>query len=182
MIGNDLSSCENISSARAIALPDARIRRVLIVGAGTMGSGIAQVVAEAGFDAILSDADPAALDRGWNAITRRWQQATERGQRSEEDVASFAAHLRAGNLDDAPEVDLVLEAILEEIEIKSRLFQDLSTVVRPETLFATNTSSLSVTALGQRSGRPDRFVGLHFFNPVPRLPLVEIVRGLDTAE
>jgi 3-hydroxybutyryl-CoA dehydrogenase len=181
MIGNDRSSSEIVTSVRAIAQPDAKIRRVLIVGAGTMGSGIAQVVAEAGLDAILSDADPMALDRGWNAISRRWQQAIERGQRSEEDVASFAAHLRAGKRDDAIEVDLVLEAILEDIETKSRLFQDLSAVARPETLFASNTSSLSITALGQRSGRPDRFVGLHFFNPVPRLPLVEVVRGLDTA-
>jgi 3-hydroxybutyryl-CoA dehydrogenase len=147
-----------------------------------MGSGIAQVVAEAGGDAVLADADPAALDRGLSAIARRWQQAVERGQFSAEDVAAFADRLHPGVLSDAAEVDLVLEAILEDIEVKSSLFQDLATVAPSEAIFASNTSSLSITALGQRSGRPGRFVGLHFFNPVPRLPLVEVVRGLDTAD
>src|SRR3954471_14797836 len=136
---------------RTIARPMENIRRVLIVGAGTMGSGIAQVVAEAGFDTMLTDADGAALDRGLSAIARRWQQSVERVQRSADDAASFAASIHAGSLSDVADADLVVEAILEDIEIKSRLFQDLATAAPPETLFASNTSSISSTALGQRS-------------------------------
>lgn len=162
--------------------PEAMIQRVLVVGAGTMGSGIAQVVAESGCKTVLTDADSAALDRGLAGISRRWQQSTERGQHSAADVATFAANLQAGCLSEATESDLVIEAVLEDIEVKARLFQDLATLAPPRTLFASNTSSLSITALGQRSGRPDRFVGLHFFNPVPRLPLVEVVRGLETSD
>ena len=182
MTQHEVAVDEKPVSMSSIASPDETIRRVLIVGAGTMGSGIAQVVAESGFDTRLTDADTAALDRGFNAITRRWQQLTERGQHSAEDVASYAANIRTGSLSDAADADIVVEAIVEDIEIKSRLFQDLATLAPPQTLFASNTSSLSITALGQRSSRPDRFVGLHFFNPVPRLPLVEVVRGLDTAD
>lgn len=173
----------NGTSATSSEIPEApaRIRRVLVVGAGQMGSGIAQVVAEAGFECLLADADTAALDRGLSAIALRWQQATERGHRTPEDVETFADHLRAGILSDASEVDLVIEAIVEDLEIKADVFHQLAAIASPETLFASNTSSLSITALGQRSGRPERFVGLHFFNPVPRLPLVEVVRGLNTA-
>ncbi len=182
MTQHEVAVDEKSVPVNTIARPDEGIRRVLVVGAGTMGSGIAQVAAESGFDTRLTDADGAALDRGFNAIARRWQQSTERAQHSAEDVASFAANIRAGSLSDAADADIVVEAILEDLEIKSRLFQDLATLAPPETLFASNTSSLSITALGQRSGRPDRFIGLHFFNPVPRLPLVEVVRGLDTAD
>jgi 3-hydroxybutyryl-CoA dehydrogenase len=163
-------------------LSEPKIERVLIVGSGTMGSGIAQVVAESGFVALLADADSAALDRGLTGIARRWQQATERGQRSAADVASYAANLRPGSLAEVAEADLVIEAIVEDIEVKSRMFQEPAVLAPPQSIFASNTSSLSITALGQRSGRPDRFVGLHFFNPVPRLPLVEVVRGLDTSD
>lgn len=178
----DLPSDEESVPVRTIARPIENIRRVVIVGAGTMGSGIAQVAAEAGFDTMLTDADGAALDRGLSAIARRWQQSAERGQISAEDAASYAANIRAGSSSNVADADLVIEAILEDIEIKSRLFQDLATAAPPKTLFASNTSSISITALGHRSGRPARFVGLHFFNPVPRLPLVEVVRGLDTSD
>jgi 3-hydroxybutyryl-CoA dehydrogenase len=182
MTQHEVAVDEKTVPVSTIASPEEKFRRVLVIGAGTMGSGIAQVVAESGFDTRLTDADTAALDRGFNAITRRWQQSTERGLQSAEDVATYAANIRTGGLSDAADADIVVEAILEDIDNKSRLFQDLATLAPPQTLFASNTSSLSITALGQRSGRPDRFVGLHFFNPVPRLPLVEVVRGLDTTD
>ena len=169
-------------SATTVDQGESRIWRVLVVGAGTMGSGIAQVVAEAGIDVRLSDTEGEALNRGLAGIERRWQQSIERGHHTADQVGSFAAHLRPGDITDAAEADLVIEAVVENLGVKSDLFRELAAVAPSETIFASNTSSLSITALGQQSGRPERFVGLHFFNPVPRLPLVEIVRGLGTTE
>ena len=158
------------------------INRVLVVGAGTMGSGIAQVVAEAGIQTVLCDSDPASLARGLAAIAERWRKAVAAGRRAAGDEIELSDRLRAGSLNDAAEADLVVEAIVEKLDAKSALFRELGAAARPHALLASNTSSISITALGQASGRPDRFVGLHFFNPVPVLPLVEVVRGLDTSE
>jgi 3-hydroxybutyryl-CoA dehydrogenase len=156
--------------------------RVLVVGAGTMGAGIAQVVAEASIPTVLCDADPAHLDKGLGAVRGRWDRAAARGSRSAEEIAGFAAHLHPGSLSDAADADLVIEAIVERMDAKSALFAELAALVGPEAILASNTSSISITALGRCSGRPARFVGLHFFNPVPVLPLVELVRGLETSD
>jgi 3-hydroxybutyryl-CoA dehydrogenase len=158
------------------------IATALVVGAGTMGGGIAQVVAEAGIPTILCDADAASLEWGAAGIASRWERAVEKGRRSASDVASFREILRPGTLADAGTVDLVIEAIVERQDAKSALFRELANLATPATIFATNTSSLSITELGRVSGRPDRLVGLHFFNPVPVLPLVEVVKGLETSE
>lgn len=158
------------------------ITRVLVVGAGTMGGGIAQIVAEAGLEAILYDVDPAGLERGQTAIAARWQRAVATNRRTAEDVARFVTHLRPGTLADAAIADLVIEAIVEDLEVKSQLFRELGEIAPAETLFASNTSSISITALGHASGRPDKLLGLHFFNPVPVLPLLEVVRGLATSD
>lgn len=158
------------------------ITRVLVVGAGTMGGGIAQVIAEAGIDAVLFDVDASGLERGLAAIAARWRRAVSSNRRSEDEVANFAAHLRPGTLADAATVGLVIEAIVESLEVKAQLFRELGDVAPPQALFASNTSSISITALGHASGRPEQMLGLHFFNPVPVLPLVEVVRGLATTD
>jgi 3-hydroxybutyryl-CoA dehydrogenase len=160
----------------------ASIERALVVGAGTMGSGIAQVIAQAGIQTTLMDADIGSLERGLEAIAKRWHRLTESGQRSPEDVASFRANLSPGTIADAASADLVIEAIIEKPEPKSELFKELATISAPQSIFASNTSSISISALSRTSARPDRFIGLHFFNPVPVLPLVEIVRGLQTSD
>ncbi|MBA2598172.1 MAG: 3-hydroxybutyryl-CoA dehydrogenase [Chloroflexia bacterium] len=160
----------------------APILRVLIVGAGTMGTGIAQVIAEAGIDTVLHDSDPNSLSRGRSAIVSRWQRMTASAKRTAADVAAFEQRLTAGGIQDAAGADLIIEAIVEKLEAKTELFALLATIAPPPTLFASNTSSIAITALGNASGRPDRFVGMHFFNPVPVLPLVEIVRGQETSE
>jgi 3-hydroxybutyryl-CoA dehydrogenase len=147
-----------------------------------MGSGIAQVVAQAGIPTTLLDADSGSLERGLEAIASRWKRLAETGRRSPEDIASFRTNLVPGTMADAANADLVIEAILEKPEAKSALFHELATISPSGTLFASNTSSISISTLGCTSGRPDRFVGLHFFNPVPVLPLVEIVRGLETSD
>jgi 3-hydroxybutyryl-CoA dehydrogenase len=159
-----------------------RIERVLVVGAGTMGGGIAQVIAQAGIPTTLMDADVASLERGLDAITARWQRIAQTGRRSPEEIANFRANLSGGAIADAANMDLIIEAIVEKPELKSALFEQLATIAAARTIFASNTSSISISTLGRASGRPDRFLGLHFFNPVPVLPLVEIVRGLETSD
>jgi 3-hydroxybutyryl-CoA dehydrogenase len=158
------------------------IQRVLVVGAGTMGSGIAQVIAQAGIQTTLMDVDSASLERSMAAIASRWERLGATGRRSPEDIAGFGANLNSGTIADAASADLVIEAIVEKPEPKSSLFEQLANTAPPRTIFASNTSSISVSTLGRASGRPDRFLGLHFFNPVPVLPLVEIVRGLETSD
>lgn len=147
-----------------------------------MGSGIAQVTAEAGIRTVLCDAEPSGLDKGLAAIESRWQRAVEKGRASEHDVSLFRQRLRPGSLADAAESDLVIEAIVERLDAKTTLFAELSTIASAAAWFASNTSSISITDLGRVSGRPDRLIGLHFFNPVPVLPLVEVVRGLETSD
>jgi 3-hydroxybutyryl-CoA dehydrogenase len=105
--------------------------------------------------------------------------ATGRG--SAEDIARFRANLSRGTIADATNADLIIEAIVEKPEPKSALFEELATISPPSSIFASNTSSISISTLGRSSGRPDRFLGLHFFNPVPALPLVEVVRGIETS-
>ncbi|MFT4040939.1 MAG: 3-hydroxyacyl-CoA dehydrogenase NAD-binding domain-containing protein [Thermomicrobiales bacterium] len=162
------------------AQPNA-ITKVLVVGAGAMGSGIAQVTAEAGIAVTLCDADAPSLQHGLGGITARWDKGVANGKRDEAAVAAFRANLRTGDLSAAAEADLVIEAIVERLDAKRALFTELGQTAPPETILASNTSSISITALGTASGRPERFVGLHFFNPVPVLPLVEVVQGLQTS-
>jgi 3-hydroxybutyryl-CoA dehydrogenase len=160
----------------------AAIERVLVVGAGTMGSGIAQVIAEAGIQAMLMDADSSSLERGLGTIASRWERLIATGRRSLEEIESFRANLISGAIADAASADLIIEAIVEKPEPKTSLFERLGTTAPPPTILASNTSSISISTLGRASGRPDRFIGLHFFNPVPMLPLVEVVRGLETSD
>jgi 3-hydroxybutyryl-CoA dehydrogenase len=158
------------------------IERVLVIGAGRMGSGIAQIVAESGLQTTLFDVDVSNLERGMSAIDSRWLRQIAAGRKTEDDVNRARAQLAAGSLDNAVNADLVIEAVYENLEAKTALFTALAGIAPGKTIFASNTSSLSITALGRASGRPDRFVGLHFFNPVPVLPLVEVIRGLATSD
>jgi 3-hydroxybutyryl-CoA dehydrogenase len=170
-----------IESAAATELQTS-IDHVVVVGAGTMGSGIAQVVAEAGIQTVLYDADAANLDRGFAAVNARWDRSIAAGRRTNEEVSGFHELLRIGSKADTSDADLIIETIIEKFEAKQELLSELGATVQSTTVIASNTSSISITALGRASGRPDRFVGLHFFNPVPLLPLVEVVRGLETSE
>jgi 3-hydroxybutyryl-CoA dehydrogenase len=158
------------------------INSVLVIGAGTMGGGIAQVLAETGIETVLTDADPGALKRGLATISGRWDRALQSGRRSDEAITEARKALRSGALDDAARCELAIEAIVEKLDAKTELFTTLARIAPPDAYFASNTSSIAITALGQASGRPERLVGMHFFNPVPVLPLVEIVRGMSTSD
>ena len=160
----------------------ADIERVGVLGCGLMGSGIAQVCATAGFPTVARDVSNELLDRGRTVILRSLGKLVEKGklEPAARDRAlerlSFTTEL--GALDG---VAIVIEAVTEDLELKNRLWRELDGRARPETIFASNTSSLTIGAMAAATTRPDRFVGLHFFNPVPLMPLVEVVRTVTTS-
>ncbi|MEO5703613.1 MAG: 3-hydroxyacyl-CoA dehydrogenase NAD-binding domain-containing protein [Candidatus Limnocylindrales bacterium] len=159
--------------------------KLAVIGAGTMGAGIAQVALEGGWDVVLFDAVAGATDKARDRI--RQGLARRAGKSGETDAAAWA-EIRMLRLGVAPSiaaaasgVHLVIEAALEDLPLKQKLFSDLDGATEPETILATNTSALSVTNIAEHTGRPERVVGLHFFNPAPVLPLVEVVAGRRTA-
>ncbi len=161
----------------------AMIERVGVVGAGTMGSGIAQVIAQAGIPVTLVDRREEDLERGRGAIQKSLDRLVKKGTLEVSEADAIAASI-ALSTDSQALVgsDLVIEAIFEDLEVKAELFRSLDQIVRTDAILASNTSSISISALAATVSQPERFVGLHFFNPVPVLPLVEIVKGLQTAE
>ena len=157
------------------------IRRVGVVGCGMMGSGIAQVAAMAGYETVVREVSRELLDRGLAAIERSLGKFVEKGQITSEQKAQAAARLRPTlELADLADCDLVIEAIVENAEQKKELFAALDQTVKAEAVLASNTSSLSITELAAASRRPSRFLGLHFFNPVPLMKLVEVVKTVTT--
>ena len=160
------------------------IKNVAVIGAGTMGAGIAQVCAQAGWQTNLYDAFPEGLERGMNTIDAFWDKGIARGKTTAEQKAEWAANLHA--ISDlrlaVKDVDLVIEAVPEIMEIKARIFHVLSIETKEDCILATNTSSLSISDIAQASGRPDKVIGMHFFNPVPIMKLLEIVRHDSCSE
>jgi len=159
-----------------------RIQRIGVVGAGTMGNGIAQVFAQAGFDVQLVDAAPGALDRARATIEKSLGKLVEKGRVSQSDRDDALARLSTGvNLDALADVDHVVEAIFEDAAAKRELFARLDQLTRPDVILSSNTSSISITTLGAATNRPDRVLGMHFMNPVPLMSLVELIRGQATS-
>lgn len=158
------------------------IRTVGVLGCGLMGSGIAQVSAAAGYDVTVRDLDEALLARGRAAITGSLAKFVEKGKLEARARDAALGRLRYTTaLEDLQGCDLIIEAVTEDLELKTQLWTALDRLCPPQTLFASNTSSLSIMAMARVTGRPDRFLGLHFFNPVPLMPLVEVVRTVATA-
>ena len=160
------------------------IQRVAVIGAGTMGHGIAYVAAAAGYDVRLTDADPAVLANGVRRVHEAFDKAIERGKATPELRAAALARLTSvvSAADASRDAELVIEAVPERLELKRAIFRDIEHVVSPQTILATNTSSLSITRIAEGLGSPERVIGLHFFNPVPVMKLLEIVRGDATGE
>jgi 3-hydroxybutyryl-CoA dehydrogenase len=159
------------------------IRKWGVVGAGTMGNGIAQVAAAAGFETVLVDIAPAALDKGLAAIGKSLDRLVAKGKLDAEGAAAVRARIASGTaLDALAGCDLVVEAVVERLEVKAKVLAELDSLLPPHALLATNTSSISITKLAARTGRPDRVIGMHFMNPVPVMQLVEIIRGLQTSQ
>lgn len=159
------------------------MKRIGVVGAGTMGAGIAQVAAQAGFDVLIYDIGPAPLDVGLQRIRSGLERLVQRGKLSPEELAATMGRLATTTaLGDFSEVDFVIEAAPESLDLKREIFEKLHKLCRPGVVLATNTSSLSVTQIGALTGRHDSVVGMHFFNPVPAMKLVEVVEGAETSE
>ena len=160
------------------------IRKVGIVGAGAMGSGIAQVCAQTGWETVLYDAFPESLKKGEESILGFWKRGIEKGKTSEVEVSSWKANLStSSDIEEASRgMDLIIEAVPEKIELKKSVFRELEGLAPKKSVLATNTSGLSISEIAAEIENSGRFVGLHFFNPVPLMPLLEIVRHGETSE
>ncbi len=162
--------------------PPADLRRIGIIGAGTMGAGIAHVAAAAGFETLIHDVSPGLLERGMARISADIDGGVSRGKSTREDAAATLARISTHpSLDSLSPCPIVIEAVIEDAAVKRDIFSRLGSLLAPEAILATNTSSLSVTSLSAGVTGPERFVGLHFFNPPVAMKLVEVVRGDATS-
>ena len=158
------------------------IKRIGVVGAGTMGNGIAQVFAQSGFDVRLCDAVPAAIDRARGSIEKSLGRFVEKGKLAAADRDAALGRLSTGSdLDALADVDYVVEAIAEDAAAKTAVFQRLDAITQPHVILSSNTSSISITILGAATKRPEKVLGMHFMNPVPLMTLVELIRGQATS-
>ena len=159
------------------------IEKVMVIGAGQMGAGIAQVCAQAGFTVILNDIKDEFFERGLATITKNLARDVEKGRKTEEEKAQVLAQIsKSTSIDDAKHADIVIEAAVENMEIKQSIFKQLDAIAPAHTILATNTSSLPITEIAAVTNRPQQVIGMHFMNPVPVMQLVEIIRGLATAD
>jgi 3-hydroxybutyryl-CoA dehydrogenase len=159
------------------------IQTVGVVGAGTMGNGIAQVCAQAGYHVIMNDREDAFVQRGLGSIGKSLGKLADKGKFSaEERDAIYGRITPSTDLADLSRADLVIEAVFEKLEVKREVLARLDTICRPETILASNTSSISITKLAAATQRPDKIIGMHFFNPVPIMQLIEIIRALQTSQ
>ena len=156
---------------------------VAVLGAGTMGNGIAHVFARSGHHVLLADVTNEALQRGFDTIRKNLAREVAKAKLTAEQAAAAEARIRTTtSLDDFAAASLAVEAATERFEIKAELFRKLDAILPPAAILATNTSSISITRLAALTQRPDRVIGMHFFNPVPVMKLVEVIRGLQTSQ
>lgn len=159
------------------------INKVMVIGAGQMGSGIAQVIAQAGVEVILQDLKDDFLNRGLANISKNLTRQVEKGRLSEEEKEAILLRVTTSTeVSDAKDVDLVIEAAVENMEVKKNIFARLDELTPEHAILATNTSSLPITEIGAATKRADKVIGMHFMNPVPVMKLVEIIRGLATTD
>lgn len=160
------------------------IQNICVLGAGLMGSGIAQVCAQAGFQVTMRDIEQKFIDGGINTIRKNLSRDVEKGKRTQENMDSILSRIKP-TLDlkeAAGRADIVVEVVIEVMDIKKKVYKELEEIVPAHCLFFTNTSGLSITEMAAITKRPDRFIGTHFFNPVPVMRLLEIIRGYETSD
>jgi 3-hydroxybutyryl-CoA dehydrogenase len=159
------------------------IKTIGVVGAGTMGNGIAQVAARAGYSVILRDVKDEFLQRGMAAVDKSLQRDVDKERLKEEEKRAIMGRITTATMMSAlGEAELIVEAVTEDVNVKIDVFRQLDELTRPEAILASNTSSISITKLGAATGRPGKVIGMHFMNPVPVMKLVEIIRGIATTD
>ncbi len=159
------------------------IQTIGVIGGGTMGTGIAQVAARSGFNVVLHDLEQRFLERALQTITKNLDREVAKGTINAEDkTAALSRIVPAAKNSILTEADFVIEAVIEEVATKSKVFEAVDAIARPGVILASNTSSISITKIASKTKRPDRVIGMHFMNPVPIMTLVEIVRGLATSD
>lgn len=164
-------------------MPIDAIKTVGVLGAGTMGNGIAHVFAKAGYKTILRDVDQKHLDRALDTIGKNLDREIKKTKITEADKPLILGRVFCTtDLNDLAAADIAIEAVPEQRELKERVLKDADSVLRPGVILASNTSSISITALAAKTTRPEQFIGMHFMNPVPMMVLVEVIRGLQTSE
>ncbi|MCY9545991.1 3-hydroxybutyryl-CoA dehydrogenase [Lysinibacillus xylanilyticus] len=159
------------------------IQKVMVIGAGQMGSGIAQVCAQAGYDVKLNDMKQEFFERGLGVITKNLTRDVEKGRKTEDEKAAILDRISMSlDLQDASDVDIIIEAAVENMEVKQSIFKQIDQIAPAHAILATNTSSLPITEIAAVTNRPEQVIGMHFMNPVPVMKLVEIIRGLATSD
>lgn len=159
------------------------IKQIGVLGAGTMGNGIAQVAAQAGYEVVMRDIEQRFVDGGMKNIRRMLSRGVEKGKITEEQMEATLSRIKPTlKMEDLSRSDVVIEAVIEDTELKKSVFRELDELCGDHTVFATNTSSISITDLAAATNRPDKFIGMHFMNPVPLMKLVEVIRGLQTSD
>jgi 3-hydroxybutyryl-CoA dehydrogenase len=157
------------------------IEKIQVVGAGQMGSGIAQVAAQAGLAVHLADVEQDMVEQGLETIKKNLSRSVEKERISQDEMDEAMGRIESGT-EYASDVDLAIEAVPETIEVKTGVFSALDEQLKDDAILASNTSSISITELAAHTGRPEKFIGMHFFNPVPVMDLVEIIRGIETSD
>jgi 3-hydroxybutyryl-CoA dehydrogenase len=160
------------------------IKRIGVVGAGLMGAGIAQVAAQSGFNVNLNDVEERFIQNGLNTIQKNLKRLTDKGKMDVSEAEAIRSRIKPilSLADAAKDVDVFIEAIIEKMDLKKNFYKELEAVAPEAAIFATNTSGLSITEIASVTKRPERFVGMHFFNPVPMMQLVEVIRGIATSD
>jgi 3-hydroxybutyryl-CoA dehydrogenase len=160
------------------------IKKIGVIGAGLMGSGIAQVAAQSGFEVNLNDVEERFIANGIAMIENNLKRLTEKGKMEASQAETVRARIKSSLTlaETAKDVDVFIEAVIERMDLKKALYKELDGLAKPSAIFATNTSGLSITELASMTSRPERFIGMHFFNPVPMMQLVEVIRGIATAD
>jgi 3-hydroxybutyryl-CoA dehydrogenase len=159
------------------------MKKVAVIGAGTMGAGIAQVLAQSGYEVVLRDIKEELVNRGLSGIAKNFERSIQKGKMTAEERDAILKRIE-GTVDvqDLASCDIVIEAATENMELKKKIFAEIDQVCKAEAVLATNTSSLSITEIASATNRPDRVIGMHFFNPVPVMKLIEVIKGLATSE
>lgn len=157
--------------------------KIAVIGAGVMGSGIVQTIAQAGYQVVMRDLDEKFIERGFSLITKNLDRSVGKGKMTEAERDSILANITGStNIEDIEDVDLVIEAAVEKLDLKKKVFSELDKVVQEGAILATNTSSLSITEIANSTKRPDKVIGMHFFNPAPVMKLVEVIKGITTSK